>query len=191
MSTALSRRQMLAASGALLLAPSIAHTSGASPSVYSLQASLVDQDGKPFDFASLRGAPVLASMFYTSCDMVCPMIFETVHAEIAALPASVRADVKVLMVSFDPARDTVAVLKKTAQQRNCDSRWTLARADEATARKIAAVFGIQYRRLSSGEFNHSSTVLLLDRDGRIAARTGKLGAADPAFVKAVVASAAA
>jgi len=184
-----SRRRLIAASGALFIAPVVARA--AAPSVYALQASLADQDGKPFDFASLRGTPVLASMFYTSCDMVCPMIFETIHAELAALPAAVRTDIKVLMVSFDPARDTAAVLRKTAQQRNCDARWTLARADEATVRKIAAVFGIQYRRLANGEFNHSSTILLLDREGRISARTGKLGAADPAFVKSVVASMAA
>jgi protein SCO1/2 len=182
------RRLLLAGSAAMLLAPAIARAAGAQPSVYALQASLVDQDGKPFEFASLRGTPVLASMFYTSCDMVCPMIFETIHAELAALPAAVRGDVKVLMVSFDPARDTVAVLAKTAQQRNCDPAWTLARGDEATVRKIAAVFGVQYRRLANGEFNHSSAILLLDREGRIAARTGRLGTADAGFVKAVVAA---
>ena len=132
-------------------------------------------------------------MFYTSCDMVCPMIFETVHATLAALPPADRAGVRVLMVSFDPARDTTAVLKKTAQARNCDAQWTLARADEATARKVAAVLGVQYRRLANGEFNHSTTLALLDRQGRIAARSGKLGPADPALVgaarKAVAASA--
>jgi protein SCO1/2 len=128
-------------------------------------------------------------MFYTSCDMVCPMIFETIHAQLAALPAAVRNEIKVLMVSFDPARDTAAVLKKTAQQRDCDPRWTLARGDEATVRKMAAVFGIQYRRLANGEFSHTSTILLLDREGRVAAATGKLGAADRGFVKAIVDSA--
>jgi protein SCO1/2 len=189
MPIAFSRRQVLACSGSLLLAPAHARADGAPPSVYALSASLFDQDGRPFEFGSLRGAPVLASMFYTSCDMVCPMIFETIHAQLAALPAAVRNEIKVLMVSFDPARDTAAVLKKTAQQRDCDPRWTLARGDEATVRKMAAVFGIQYRRLANGEFSHTSTILLLDREGRIAAATGKLGAADRGFVKAIVDSA--
>lgn len=187
-----SRRSALLSLGALALAPVLARAATGVPgdSIYRLDAHLTDQDGRDFAWSSLQGGPVLASMFYTSCDMVCPMIFETIHAGIAALPQAVRDEVKVLMVSFDPARDTVPVLKKTAQQRNCDARWTLARGDEATARKLAAVFGIQYRKLADGEFNHSSTVLLIDREGRIAARTGKLGAADPAFVKAVTAAAA-
>jgi protein SCO1/2 len=42
---------------------------------------------------------------------------------------------------------------------------------------------VQYRRLASGEFNHSSTIELLDADGRIAARTGTLAAVDPALLK--------
>lgn len=182
-----SRRSALLSLGALALAPVLARAATGVPgdSIYRLDAHLTDQDGRDFAWSSLQGGPVLASMFYTSCDMVCPMIFETVHATLKALPAAERSAVRVLMVSFDPARDTVAVLKKTAEQRNCDAQWTLARADEATARKVAAVLGIQYRRLANGEFNHSTTLDLLDRDGRIVARSGKLGPADPALVSAI------
>ena len=182
----LSRRRILQGLGASLLVPG-AFAAGDLPgdSVYRLDAALVDQDAKPFALADLRGTPVLASMFYTSCDMVCPMIFETMHATLRALPAAQRASVRVLMASFDPARDTVEVLKKTAQARSCDGQWVLARGDEASARKLAAVLGIQYRKLANGEFNHSSVVLLLDQQGRIKARTGKLGTADPVVVAAV------
>lgn len=182
MNQAVSRRMALFSLAALAAFPAAA-AAPPGDSVYRLAANLVDQDGRAFSLAALAGTPVLASMFYTSCDMVCPMIFETVHATLRALPPADRAAVKVLMVSFDPARDTVTVLKKTAEARGCDGQWLLARGDEATSRKVAAVLGIQYRKLADGEFNHSSTVLLLDREGRIAARSGKLGAADPALVK--------
>ena len=186
------RREALLALGALagtLVLP--AQAAAPTDSVYRLDATLSDQDGRAFPLASLEGGPVLASMFYTSCDMVCPMIFESVQATLRALPAAERANVRVLMVSFDPARDTQAVLKKTAEAHGCDGRWVLARADEATVRKVAAVLGVQYRRLASGEYNHSSSIALLDRHGRIAARTGKLGGADPALVAAVRKAAAA
>ena len=181
------RRDALFALAALSMLPAFARAEGALPgdSVYRLDAHLTDQDGRPFSLGTLQGGPVLASMFYTSCDMVCPMIFETVHATLRALPAAERSAVRVLMVSCDPARDTVAVLKKTAETRNCDAQWTLARGDEATARKVAAVLGVQYRKLADGEFNHSTTIDLLDRQGRIVAKSGKLGPADPALVAAV------
>jgi protein SCO1/2 len=191
----LRRREALLSLAALAAAPAWAHGPGHEPlpeaptapgdSIYRLDAKLEDQDGNAFTLASLQGTPVLASMFYTSCTMVCPMIFETVQATLKALPARERDAVRVLMVSFDPARDTQAVLKKTAEQHGCDSRWRLAHCDEATARKVAAVLGIQYRRLADGEFNHSSTIDVLDPRGRIVARTGKLGAADPAVLAAL------
>jgi protein SCO1/2 len=183
----LTRRHALLGIAAAACLPLAALAQGTLPgnSVYRLPARLTDQDGREFELASLRGSPVLVSMFYSSCQMVCPMIFETVHATLRALPEADRRDVKVLMVSFDPARDTVPVLKQTAQARGCDAQWSLARPDEATARKIAGVLGVQYRRLADGEFNHSTQIALLDRDGRIAARSGKLGPADPVLVKAV------
>lgn len=191
----LRRREALLSLAALAAAPAWAHGAGHEPmpdvavvpgdSIYRLDAQLEDQDGRPFALASLQGTPVLASMFYTSCSMVCPMIFESIHANLRALPAREREAVRMLMVSFDPARDTQAVLKKAAQQHHCDSRWTLARCDEATARKVAAVLGIQYRRLADGEYNHSSTIDVLDAQGRIVARSGKLGAADPAVAAAL------
>jgi protein SCO1 len=182
----LRRRDALLSLAALAAAPALLHAAETpGDSIYRLAAQLEDQDGRAFALASLQGTPVLASMFYSSCDMVCPMIFETIHANLRALPARQRDAVRVLMVSFDPARDTAAVLKKTAQAHGCDSRWVLARCDEPTARKVAAVLGIQYRRLANGEFNHSSLVEVLDAQGRIVAKTGKLGAADPAVLTAL------
>ena len=175
----------LAAIACLPLAARIACAGGPGDSVYALHAALTDQDGRAFELSSLRGAPVLASMFYSSCDMVCPLIFETIHATLDALPPAERPAWRVLMVSFDPARDTVPVLKQAAADHHCGPEWTLARCDDATARAVAAVFGVQYRRLKNGEFNHSTVIDLLDREGRIATRTAKLGAPDPAFVAAM------
>jgi protein SCO1/2 len=47
------------------------------------------------------------------------------------------------------------------------------------------VLGLQYRQLPDGGFNHSSELILLDADGRIAARTNVLGRLDPTFVKSI------
>lgn len=154
-------------------------------SIYQLHPQLVDQNGLQFELASLRGAPVLASMFYSSCEMVCPVIFETIAQTIKAVPAPGRARVRVLMTTFDPARDTVAVLEETARKHGCGANWSLVRGSAADARRIAAVLGVQYRRLDSGEFNHSSSIELLDAEGRIAGRSGLMGSVDPALVQAI------
>jgi protein SCO1/2 len=155
-------------------------------SVYQLKTPLVDQEGKAFIFDNKRGHPTIVSMFYTSCQFVCPMLIDTMGMVDAALSAEERAKLSLMLVSFDPARDSVAALKAVSRQHSLDSsRWSLARTDAANVRKLAATLGILYRHLANGEFNHSTTLVLLDADGRIVARTNKIGALDPAFVAQV------
>ena len=51
---------------------------------------------------------------------------------------------------------------------------------------LAGVLGVRYRELADGEFNHTSALILLDAEGRVLARTEKMGAKpDPEFVAAV------
>jgi protein SCO1/2 len=176
----------VATSSATWAAPA---TPAPSDSIYQLPLTLTDQAGHNFQLADRRGAPMLVSMFYTSCQFVCPMLIDALRQTEAQLSDTERARLTVLMVSFDPAHDTVTVLKRTAEERKLDgNHWTLARADAKSVRKFAAVLGIQYRQLPSGDFNHTTAMILIDREGRIAARTEKLGDTDPAFVKLVKAT---
>jgi protein SCO1 len=157
-----------------------------SDSVYQLPVTLTDQQGRSRPLSAFRGRPLLVSMFYTNCEFVCPMLVEALSDTLARLGPQERAQVAVLLVSFDPERDTVAVLRQTAEQRRLDpAHWTLARTDARSVRQLAAVLGIQYRAEAKGEFKHSTALILLDADGRIAARTHRLADADPAFVARV------
>jgi protein SCO1/2 len=158
-------------------------------SVYQLPLGLTDQQGRTMKLADKRGQPLLVSMFYTSCEFVCPMLVEALNQNQTGLSADERQRISVLLVSFDPKRDTVAVLQHTAQERSLDpAHWTLARTDAQSVRKLAAVLGIQYRAMPNGEFNHSTQMILLDAEGRIIGRSSQLGAADPAFAKRIKAS---
>lgn len=56
-----------------------------SDSVYQLQATLTDQQGRTVAWDAGQGHPVLVSMFYTSCEFVCPMLVEAARATEAAL----------------------------------------------------------------------------------------------------------
>lgn len=155
-------------------------------SVYHLDVPLVDQDSLGLRFADSRGKPRVVTMFYTSCKFVCPLIIDTVLKTERALPEADRAGLDVLMVSIDPDNDTPAALKRVADKRRLDTpRWRLARTDKTHVRRLAAVLGIQYKQLEDHEFSHSSALVLLDAQGRIVARSDKLGEADPEFVAAV------
>ena len=153
-------------------------------SIYQLRTPLTDQAGHDFSLADKRGTPMIVSMFYTSCQFVCPMLVDAIRANEQKLTEAQRRRLNVLLVSFDPAHDTVEVLRKTAGQRQLDNgRWSLARTDDKNVRKLAAVLDIQYRALDNGDFNHSTALILVDAQGRIVGRTSELAGTDPAFVK--------
>jgi protein SCO1/2 len=79
------------------------------------------------------------------------------------------------------------VLAHVAREHWLDlSHWTLARASSKVVRQLAAVLNIRYRQLESGEFNHTSALILLDRDGREIARNENLSLTpDPQFIAAI------
>ena len=156
-------------------------------SIYQLPLPLTDSNGQTRDWRTLRGKPRLLSMFYTSCQYICPLIVESGKAvERQLTPAQQKAQ-GVTLISMDPARDNPAALKKVVEQRKLDaSRWTLASPRADDVRAVAGVLGIRYRQLADGEFNHSSALILVDANGRILARTEKIGSQpDPEFVAAV------
>ena len=155
-------------------------------SIYQLDLSLTDQDGHAQTLAARRGTPQLVTMLYTSCTMVCPMIVDTLKQTRKAAGEAAPDRLGVLAVSFDPARDDVAALRKYAAAHKLDLRyWTLARTEPAHVRQLAALLGLQYRQLPDREFNHSSELILLDAEGRIVARTAIIGRLDPVFVETV------
>ena len=161
----------------------------ASQSIHQLQVPLTDQSNHAFTLADKRGAPMIVSMFYTSCQFVCPMLVDAIRATERQLSDAERKHLNVLLVSFDPAHDTVDVLRRTADERRLETpRWSLARTDAKSVRKLAALLDIQYRALENGEFNHSTVLILVDGDGRIVGRSSELAGADPAFVKLVKAT---
>jgi protein SCO1/2 len=157
-----------------------------SASLYQLHEKLDDQDGRAIGLDVHRGHPVLVTMFYASCPDTCPLIVETLRDIERQLDETQRRQVRVLLISFDAEHDTPQALTALAQTRHIDtSRWTLAHADAATVRRIAAALNVQYRQLPSGTFSHSTMISVLGKHGEIAFQSAKLGRADPELVAAL------
>jgi protein SCO1 len=156
-------------------------------SVYQSTAQLTDAQAHRFAWGEQRGRAQLVSMFYTSCRFVCPMIVDGAKSIRQSLTDEERARLGVTLISLDPKRDTPQVLARMQKERDLDgARWTLARPDPQDVRAIAGLLGIRYRALADGEFNHTTMLVLLDADGRVIARTEKVGGLpDPLFLAAV------
>jgi protein SCO1/2 len=172
---------------ALRAAPAPAAEALPRDSVYQLSLRLTDQDGRTTDWRARRGAPQLVSMFYTSCPYMCPLIVDANKAVEHALSPAQQKRIGILLISMDPAHDDPAALKALAAKRGLDTRrWTLASPPAADVRAVAGVLGVRYRALADGGFNHTSVLLLLDGEGRIVARTERVGGVvDPDFLAAV------
>jgi len=189
-----SMKRLLRGLAAIVLLGFAAIASAAQPapalpgdSIYQLPLPLTDSKGQTRDWRALRGKPRLVSMFYTSCQYICPLIVESGKAVERQLTPAQQKQLGVALISMDPARDDPAALKKVVEQRKLDAaRWTLASPRADDVRAVAGVLGIRYRQLADGEFNHSSALILVDANGRILARTEKIGSQpDPDFVAAV------
>ena len=161
-------------------------------SIMQMNDKFVAQDGKEFTLSNRRGHPQVVALFYSSCKYVCPLMIDSTKAVEKALTAAELAQLRVLFVSMDPKRDTPKALSDLATSRKLDTRrWTLAGTDENGVRTLAALLKVRYRALANGEFNHTSALTLLDRDGRILARTENMGSVpDPVFLAAVKAACA-
>ena len=185
---------------AMLASPAMAATKTATKatplpkdSIYQLSAPMTDQHGRKFNWRARRGTPQVVTMFYTSCQYICPLIVDSGKAIEKNLAPAERTRIGLLLISMDPKRDTPAALMSVVTKRKLDPvRWTLASPAPGDVRSIAGVLGIRYRELADGEFNHTSALVLLDANGRILARTEQIGSRpDPEFVAAVRRAAAA
>jgi protein SCO1/2 len=122
-----------------------------------------------------RGHPVVISMFYGTCPYACPTLIGDIKRLEKSLDEETRKDLRVILVSFDPERDTPARLAELGQKHGLDAtRFELCRASESQVRELAAVLGIQYRKLPGGGFNHSSVITVLDASGNVAGRVDGL-----------------
>lgn len=173
---------------ALLLAACVAQGGDSYPpqSIYRLEAKLVNQSGIAHGLDVYAGQPVLVTMFYGSCPAACPLLIDTLRAVERAAPPAQRQRLRVLMISIDPQHDSVRSLQELAQTRRIDlSRWTLARTDATTVRRVAAVLSVQYRQLPGGGFNHSSVIALLSPEGEIVAQSTMLAKPDASLLESL------
>lgn len=151
--------------------------------LYDLPVALEDQDGRSVGLDVYRGHPVIVSMFYASCKAACPMLIARARGLESRLSPAAREALRFLFISFDPGRDGPERLRATAVEQGVDlSRWTLARPGEPDVRLLSGLLGVKFNRLSNGDFNHSSVLVLLDGDGRPVARMGSLAEDEGALV---------
>jgi protein SCO1/2 len=136
-------------------------------------AMLVDQDGRPMRFSSLRGHRVALTFIYTRCPLpdFCPLMnrnFAAVQATLATTPA--LSDVRLVTVTLDPAYDTPMVLKPYAQAFKADPKvWSFLTGDPEEVGRFSAPFGIYVEpdKENPDQIIHNLRTAVIDTSGRL------------------------
>jgi len=137
---------------------------------------LVDAQGRPAALPGLaRGEAALVSFVYLSCGEACPLATATLHRldrELAADPA-LRARVRLVTVSFDPARDTPERMRALEANLAPRGRWAfLTTRDAEQIRPVLADFGQDAWWIAEGEsaperLRHVLKIFLVDDARRV------------------------
>ena len=102
------------------------------------------------------------------------------------MPAEVRDRAVFVLVSFDVARDTPAVLAQYRVQHGLDAQWVLLHGSDGSVRELAALLGVKYKQEADGAFSPSNIVTILNREGEIVhQRQGLKGGLDEAVTALV------
>jgi len=145
-------------------------------SLYQLEATWTTDEGRTQSLAALRGRPVVLAMFFAQCEYACPIIVNDIKRLQAALPEDVRANAQIVLITFDPVRDTPAALKAFRERMSLDKAWTLLRSEAGSVQELAMLLGVKFKQDTRGQFAHSNIITLLNREGEIVHQLAGLNA---------------
>jgi protein SCO1/2 len=132
--------------------------------------SLKGAAGQTVQLSRLRGKVVLMSFGFASCPAVCPITLATLAEAKRSLGAAGDA-VQVVFVTVDPERDDAARLQ--AWVTAFDPTFLGLTGDAAALAAVRQSYGVVANRVptSSGySMDHSSSIFLIDRQGRLRAQ---------------------
>ena len=136
-------------------------------------SALVDQAGRPFDWAGLAGRRAFVTFAFGHCGTMCPAI---VHATRTAREAlAPERELAIVVVTLDPWRDTPARLPSLEEVFELEP----ARGDRLLSGSVEDVEAVldawnvaRQRDLSTGDIIHPALVYLVEADGTVAYASG-------------------
>ena len=142
------------------------------------QNTFLNQDSIQVQFPEIiKDKITVFTMVYTHCPDICPMTTHNMYLVQEKLPENLKDKVKFVVISFDPNRDTPAVLKKFAEIREFNfDNWTLLSGDKQNTNEVMLKFGIKAIPTDStydenGELSynviHTDRISLIDQEGRL------------------------
>ena len=132
-------------------------------------ATLVDHQGRPIDFRTFRGHPLVVTFFYRTCPLpdFCPLLHRKFQETQALLKqdAAAPADWRLLSITIDPERDTPDALAALASSLGADpDRWIFATGTLKNITTFTLRGGLQFWE-ERGIIQHNMRTLVIDPAG--------------------------
>jgi protein SCO1 len=131
---------------------------------------LVDQNGKPFTDADLKGKPTLVFFGYTHCPDVCPTALLEMSQVLRALGKDADRATG-LFITVDPERDTPEIVKNYLAY--FDPHLRGATGDQKAITAVEKAYRVYAKKhpMENGDYSmdHSAVVYLMDKHGRFVA----------------------
>lgn len=140
------------------------------------QNKFLNQDSIEVKFPELvKGKVTLMAMVYTHCPDICPMTTHNMQLVESKLSEKELENVRFVVITFDPNRDTPSVLKKFAEVRDINfDRWSFLSGDEQNTKEVMLKFDVKAVPADSSydaEGNlsyyivHTDRISLIDQEG--------------------------
>jgi protein SCO1 len=135
------------------------------PPVRAPGFALEDQTGRTVTVAAQRGHWLVVTFLYTNCPDVCPLIAAHLNRAIGA-PAGKRAGLHVIAVSVDPARDTLAAVRRYAVTHRLVPAFRWAIGSRAQLERVWRAYHVAAQPGPHGTITHSTFEILVDPQGK-------------------------
>jgi protein SCO1/2 len=150
----------LVAAAWLITAKPAFHGAVIDPPISATEIRLQDDNGQNFTLSSLRGKVVVLYFGYTNCPDECPLTMAHLKLMVDQLGAQAQ-DVRVIMITTDPKRDTSKVLNSWLAKFNPNFIGLLGTPDQ-----LAQVWKDYGVTVEDGGETHSYFVYMIDGTGK-------------------------
>lgn len=137
-------------------------------SLFNLTSVWKTQDNTSMELQSLQGKVTIAAMVFTHCEGACPRIVADIQRIEKSFTPDELKDIQFLLISMDPERDTPERCREFAKEFQLNTNWILVSSGEESTTEMANVLNVKVKKLSSGGFDHSNTIHIIDQQGLIA-----------------------
>lgn len=130
--------------------------------------AFLDRGGRTVRLADYRGKPLVISMIYTHCPIICATTTRSLSALKLSQDALGEDSFGVLTIGFDTENDTPEAMDDFAKRMGVNlPKWEFASADPETIEKLSKDLGFVFFPTDEGGYNHITQTTFVDGQGKV------------------------